>query len=469
MVDAGESAGPPHVAHSASESLGLCPGSPLRGRLRVPGSKSLAQRIVVCAGLAGGSTRIAGLPDGDDVRSALVLVRDCGCLLREHGPRAVTITGRPPGPHRGLAPRAPVSVGESGTLGRLATAALALCASTERTIEIQARGSLTRRRSEALFRALRDAGVEWSALDALDGWPMRITPIGPPSQLTIERVSSSQEVSALLVAMAAYPDLLSLMVRGPIPSRPYLEMTAAVLRDFRVRLAQRTTADGEEWTVQGPLIPPTDPIAIEPDASSAAVALAAACISGGELCAEGIAPESRQGDVRIVLHLERFGCRVRRGADGLWAAGPPTHGADVDLTGEPDLAPVLAAVGAWVALRSPHGAAAHDGAARHTTRLTGLGTLPGKESSRITVLAEGLVAVGATAHAGPDFLEIGPGAARATHDVVLDPRGDHRMAFAFALFGLFVEGVRVRDPHCVAKSWPSFWDDMRTLGARVAR
>ncbi len=103
-----------------------------------------------------------------------------------------------------------------------------------------------------------------------------------------------------------------------------------------------------------------------------------------------------------------------------------------------------------------------------SSRLTGLSTLPGKESSRIEVLARGLVACGFSAHAGRDFLEIGPGLG-VRGEVVLDPAGDHRMAFAFALLGLVVDGVRVADPGCVAKSWPSFWDDLAECGARVLR
>jgi 3-phosphoshikimate 1-carboxyvinyltransferase len=426
----------------------------------VPGSKSLAQRVLVCAALAGGSTRVAGLPDGDDVQGALGWLLACGADVRRYGARAVTITGRPPGPARGLAPKGPVDVGESGTLARLATAALALCGSSGRSIEIRAAGSLLRRRSPPLFRALRDVDVACESLGIDDGWPVRVSPVGPPSLVTLRAPVSSQEVSALLVALAAYPDEIHVRVVGEIPSRPYLAMTAAVLRDFGVRLETRPFSDGEEWSIRGPLVPPSPPITIESDASSAAVALAAACISGGRLRVGGIPLDSRQGDVRIVEHLRPFGCRAGRDDRGLWAEGFPTRGARIDLTGEPDLAPVLAAVGAACAIRGGDGG-------EIVTLLTGLETLPGKESSRIAVLAEGLSAVGASVQATDRALEIRASGVRARGETTLDPRGDHRMAFAFALIGLAVDGVRVRDPQCVGKSWPGFWRDLERIGARV--
>jgi 3-phosphoshikimate 1-carboxyvinyltransferase len=163
---------------------------------------------------------------------------------------------------------------------------------------------------------------------------------------------------------------------------------------------------------------------------------------------------SAQGDVRIIEHLRAFGIEAGERDGGLFATGRPSRGARLDLAGEPDLAPPLAAMAAAAAL------------AGHRCHFTGLGTLPGKESSRIEVLAEGLSAIGVDARAGADDLLIGPGNSSA-EAVLLDPRGDHRMAFAFALLGLLREGVGVVDSDCVAKSWPGFWEDLAAAGALV--
>ncbi|MCE9594957.1 MAG: hypothetical protein K8S98_12280 [Planctomycetes bacterium] len=356
------------------------------------------------------------------------------------------ITGRPPGPHRGLAPRGPLELGESGTLARFATAVLALCASTEATIELVASGSLANRRSDALIDALAASGVEFASRT----FPLRLRPLGPPSSIDLIAPRSSQELSGLMLALAAYPDEIEVRVSGPLPSPPYVAMTIALLARFGARVDVR----GSTYTVKGPLRAPTDPFEIEPDASLAAVALCAACLGGGELVATGPGAKSLQGDVRIVEHLAAFGCRASFEPDGLHASGRPTRGAQLDLAGEPDLAPPLVAVAAAALLARPSA----------TSEFTGLGTLPGKESSRIEVLANGLRSLGFEVASTASTLRLsrGPSTPRGAR---LDAHGDHRMAFAFGLLGLAVPGVEVAGANAVAKSWPSFWRDLERLGA----
>jgi 3-phosphoshikimate 1-carboxyvinyltransferase len=443
---------------------GLRPRSPIRGRIAVPCSKSIAQRALVLASLTGGTTRITALDPpgarGDDVERALALVEAAGARVERLAPGAVAVTGRPPGPHRGWSGDIALEAGESGTLARLATAALAFCGTAGRAREVRASGTLLGRASTPLFAALRSAGVITVPADA-EGWPVSLVPIGPPSEVRLDAPVSSQEVSALAIALAAYPDATRLLVCGPIPSRPYLEMTLAMLREFGARIELSPATAGEAFDVRGPLVAPASPIAVEPDASAAAVALAAGCLSGGSVEIAGLGSRSLQGDVRVVEHLRAFGCDASAEPSLLRASGLPTRGARVDLSGEPDLAPVLAVIGALAAI---------DGAG--PTRITGLSTLPRKESSRIEVLAEGLRAVGLGARALADELSIEcprRAPAKPSAPVVLDPRGDHRMGFAFALLGLCVEGVSVRDPSVVAKSWPAFWSAMRKAGATCIR
>ena len=170
--------------------------------------------------------------------------------------------------------------------------------------------------------------------------------------------------------------------------------------------------------------------------------------------------DGSRGEPRLLtgrLHPTEAGAEE----EGLHAHGFPRHGVELDLGGQPDLSPVLAAVAAGAALR--HGA---------SSTLRGLATLPGKESDRLSVLADGLRRIGLAALTGVDSLRVEPGTAREEGEappVELDPRGDHRMAFAFALLGCLRPGVFVRDPGCVAKSWGSFWADLERLGARVQR
>lgn len=438
---------------------GLRPGKPLCGAQRVPASKSLAQRSLLIAALCGDTTIIGGLPaqdaSGEDVLAARRLIQALGAQLEEQADDSLSVRGLAPGPSRGWRNAANLELGESGTLARLATAAAGLCGRAGEELSFQASGSLLARSSPALFTALASAGVGFHFRGRAHGWPLLLRPIGPPSMLAIESPSSSQEVSALLVAAAAWPDPIEIVVRGKIPSRAYVEMTMAMLSRFGVRIETSIEGERECFLVRGPLRAPEQPIQVEPDASAAAVFLAAACISGGKISLAGLAVDSLQGDRRIALHLRSFGCDAGFDNGGIFAGGKITRGARIDLSGEPDLAPVLAAVAASAALRLGQ-----------RSLLSGLGTLQGKESARISVLAQALSALGLSVIATDTTLDVFPGHATQGR-LELDPRGDHRMAFAFALLGLARDEIDVLDSDCVAKSWPSFWSDLAVAGASV--
>jgi 3-phosphoshikimate 1-carboxyvinyltransferase len=435
---------------------GLAPGGVMGGSFRPAGSKSLAQRVLVTAGLAGGETRLTNAPAADDVRAALALLAGCGVPI-SNKKGALAVEGRPPS-SAGWNPRSALSTGESATLARFASAVLALARPKDQHAVLVPEGTLRRRQSVALFRALAGSGVgcEFDGIEG--GFAVRLRSAQPPADVFLEEPSSSQEVSALLIALASHEGRYHLHVRGDIPSLPYTEMTAKVLEMYGARIQLWNNSEGVLISIEGPLTAPEGILVIEPDASTAGVALAAACLSGGALEIQGLGTSSVQGDIRIVEHLTAFGCEASAEEDRLWAKGRPTQGAEVDLSREPDLAPVVVAVAAAAAI------------AGGESRLRGLQTLPGKESDRIRVLARGLRAIGLTADAGADFLEVTPGRA-ADEDVstpiLLDPAGDHRMAFAFALLGLLRADVFVLGSECVAKSWPAFWRDLEVLGATV--
>lgn len=460
---------------------GFSPDGVVRGPVRVPGSKSIAQRALAAAAFAHGTTELVGLPSSDDVLHALRAARAVGArfpsearpddllqtaLLRRSGHGR--LAGAPPTEHEAARPWVTVDVGESGTTARLFTALLALARPAGSGAELVASGTLARRRSRALFAALRaaGAGVEHGA-GATDGWPVLLTAPPRVRALRLESPTSSQEVSALLMALGCHAGTSTLDVVGALPSAPYVELTRELLARFGVGVEEAPPSGGAEevrrFVVGGPLRAPGEPVVIEPDASSAAVALAAACLTGGEAWVDELGAASWQPDVAVVELLTAFGCDARREPTRLVAGGRPRAGIDIDLARTPDLAPVAAALAADVAQRGIG-----------VTRLTGLGTLQGKESPRLTVLARGLAAVGLDATHGPDWLQVAPstrgrGSSPRAAPVVLDPAGDHRMAFAFALLGCFLQGVRVADPGCVAKSWPSFWADLAAAGASRAQ
>jgi len=463
-----------------ARAAGFLEGSVIAGPVRVPGSKSMAQRILAAASVARGLTRLGGLPSSDDVVGALRCARALGArfpgVQRPDDPLAAAllrsggegqIVGDPPSPEGAARPWARLEPGESGTCARLFSALGALARPEGSGSEVVPAGTLSSRSSGPLFEALRGAGAGVEPAGAPDRWPALFTAATPRDSVELRHPVSSQEVSGLLLAMASHAGERRLRVLGPIPSRGYVDMTVGVLGRFggSVRaeaLASDTAGEaGTLFTIRGPLTAPASPFACEPDASAAAVALAAGVLTGGERTwVDGIGTGSLQPDVAIVPCLQAFGCSVEgSGRDRLVATGTPSRGARIDCGPFPDLAPVLAAVAAFVALRGLGGSA-----------LTGLETLPGKECDRISVLATGLRALGLGVEQGSASLTISdeppaPGGRREA--LQLNPEGDHRMVFFGALLSLFEARIVCLEPGCVRKSWPGFWKDLAVAGGRL--
>ena len=430
-------------------------GGRLGGVVRVPGSKSIAQRAVLLAMVAHGRTRLKYLPDGEDVRSAIGMATGTGPASDAGVPTVLELQGTPP--EAGVSRVRRWTVGESGTLARCATALAAIGLDPGGTTEIHPRGSLMNRRSPALMSALESAGACIDELGVQGGWPLRVKSLQPPEEILLENPSSSQEVSALLQALAAWPDPRLLRVRGVIPSEPYVHLTISVLNEFGAEVhLESLSVDEKLFHVKGPVHAPERTLVVEPDASAAAVALAAGCLSMGEVRVEGLGLDSSQGDIRVVEYLKAFGCQAQEkqvaGQAALWACGIPTRGVDLNLSGEPDLAPVLVPLAA---------AAAKAG---HGSRIRGLGTLDSKESPRLAGLVQGLEACGFGVRAGARELILDPGW-NPVADPLLDARGDHRMFFAWTLLGWVVPGLRIGGQEHVAKSWPDFLTDFASAGA----
>lgn len=457
-----------------AEARGLAPDSAVRAEVRPPGSKSIAQRALACALLARGTTRLVGLPGSADVIAALRCARAGGARFpagERPDDRLATaflargslgaVVGAPPGPREAERPWATFPVGESGTSARLFTAIAALARPPGSGAEVVPAGSLARRTSPALFAALRSsgAGVQHAAGAPAASFSVSLTAAPPPERLELHHPTSSQEVSGLLIALAAHAERRELYVVGAIPSRPYVDLTVRTLEAFGAHVTvEDLRGDGHghggtRFSVAGPLHAPDGDFGVEGDASAAAVALAAGAITGRPVRTPGVGTRSLQPDARAAREaLELAGCDLSGSdADGLATAGRASRPLEFDCGGSPDLAPPLAAIAAYLA--RAHG---------HRSHLTGLETLPGKESSRIEVLAAGLRAIGLRAEAREGVaLVVAPGDAPGADGwTTLDPAGDHRMAFAFALVSLFEPRVRVSDPGCVAKSWPTFWSDI---------
>ena len=421
---------------NSSEGVRL---GPVRARaVSLPPSKSAALRAIMISASSGLPVSLS-FPSGDgwssagdDIAHGLLCAEALGAKV-DKSTHLLRLT---PGGREIRGGSLPV--GEAGFLGRVAPTCAALC--REGLWEIQASGTLQERSSPALWSALAGSGVQVRVGSGWIGSVEGSDSLRPPH---LRHARSSQELTALWVATACSGGG-DVLVSGEVPSAPYLSLSEESLGFFGAKVE---AIDGG-FHVSAAILSPKVPLLVEVDASAAAVALAAGCISGVELRVPAPMFGSSQGDWRIIEHLRAFGCLIDVEEGELITKGGPTGGARLDLSGEPDLAPPITAVAAHVALTRGE-----------STVLSGLHTLDGKESPRGAVLCDGLQRVGFQCDWEDPVMRIGPGAG-ARHAVCLDSRGDHRMAFAFALLGVSLPGVSVGGAGSIAKSWPNFWASM---------
>jgi 3-phosphoshikimate 1-carboxyvinyltransferase len=295
----------------------------------------------------------------------------------------------------------------------------------------------------ALLRALETlgAGVEPAEAERL---PVTVTGRGLcGGELRLPGDVSSQFISALLMAAPLGAAPLTLRVDGPV-SRPYIDMTAAMMRDFGVAVERDAH---ERFAVPAPAAYAGREYAVEPDASTASYFFAAAAVTGGRVAVEGLRRDGAlQGDVRFVDILEAMGAEVRETPQGLQVAGTGLlHGLTVDMGDISDTFMTLAAIAPF---------------ALAPVTITGIANVRLKESDRIAAVEENLRGAGIRVESGPDRLRVIPGTPRAAE---IDPRGDHRIAMSFAVTGLRAAGLTILDPGCVAKTCPGFFDLWRRL------
>jgi 3-phosphoshikimate 1-carboxyvinyltransferase len=335
------------------------------------------------------------------------------------------------------APEGPLDVGNSGTTARFLTAAAALA---DGPVVIDGDARMRERPIADLVEALERLGVRCEMLGEGGCPPVRVLGGGlPGGPARIDARRSSQYVSAVLLAAPyAAKDVTLAFEGGVLVSRPYVDLTLRIMRDFGAEA--RFEAGGGVHVAAGHRYSARD-YAVEPDASSAAYPFCAAAIAGGRVRVEGIPRDSIQADLGLLDVLERMGCTVVRGEDFAEVRGAPDglHGIDVDMNDLPDAVLALAVVALF---------------AKGVTRIRNVSNLRIKETDRLAALECELRKLGADARAGADEITIVPGPLLAAE---IDTYEDHRIAMAFALAGLRIPGVVIRNPGCVSKTWPDYF------------
>jgi 3-phosphoshikimate 1-carboxyvinyltransferase len=389
----------------------------------------------VTAALASGESVLLGATESDDAAAMREGLRALGVPIRvEGGDWTVTGAGGRL-PARGAVA---VDVRASGTTARFLTAVAALAApGAEVTLDGTAR--MRERPIGELVAALGGLGADAVALGPGGCPPVRVRGGGlAGGKVAIDARRSSQYVSGILLAApCAARDVELAPVAGRVVSRPFVDLTLQVMAQFGAEAG---------WTDTGTLAVRAGPYqarryAIEPDAQSAAYVFAAAAIQGGRAVVEGIPTGSRQPDLALLDALAAMGCTVRReaGAIELTAAPGGLHGIRWDGEPMPDAVLALAVVALF---------------AQGPTEIRNVANLRIKESDRLAALEAEIRRLGGRAEAGPDWLRIEPAA---LSGAVIETYADHRMAMSFALAGLAVPGIAIRDPGCVAKTWPDFF------------
>jgi 3-phosphoshikimate 1-carboxyvinyltransferase len=401
-------------------------GAPL-GAVSIPGSKSISNRALLLAALAKGSSELLGGLEADDTRWMRDALRALGIPVTEFENRWHVVGGSKP------SASGPLWLGASGTTLRFLLPWLALCA--DGPIELQGDVRLFERPLEPLLRPLEAMGAHWEPLPQ----GARIHPCAPPRSLdlSIDPSLSSQFLTGLALVAAGLPEESRVRWSKPVASPSYLQLSQQWLARFG---CESRLGDGD-WIIPGGKLRKQQ-LALPADWSGAAAFLAAAAVTGRKIELSSLDPQDAQGDAALVDILCKAGCEASwTGLGKLSLQGPITRGIQADLTLCPDLGPVLAAVAALAPAPSV---------------LSGLHTLPLKECDRLEASADLVRWLGADVEITEDHtLKIKPSNSSFLN-TTFDPRQDHRMAFAAAVGGLR-RGGDLKDPNCVNKTFPAFW------------
>jgi 3-phosphoshikimate 1-carboxyvinyltransferase len=411
---------------------------PIDATVRVPGSKSITNRALLVAALADGESELTGALHSDDTRYMAAALNALGVKVESNEPGANFHVAGDGGTFP--APEAELFVGNAGTAMRFLTAALPLGHGRYR---IDGAPRMRQRPIAPLLAALDDLGADARSELGTGCPPVVVNASGLRGGATrMAGDLSSQFFSGLLLAAPYARDGVAVEVIGELVSKPYLPMTAAVMAAFGVR-ADLDATDWRRLAVEPGQRYRGRPFRVEPDASNASYFFAAAAVTGGRVRVEGLGRESTQGDLRFVDVLAAMGADVEIGDDFTEVRGPrdgELRGVDLDLGPISDTAQTLAAIAPF---------------ATGPTTIRGIGHARLKETDRVAALAVELRRLGQDVDEVADGLSIAP---RPIRPADVDTYDDHRMAMSFAVAALRAPGIHLRDPGCVAKTFPGFFD-----------
>ncbi|MGH7779062.1 MAG: 3-phosphoshikimate 1-carboxyvinyltransferase [Candidatus Binataceae bacterium] len=424
----------------ASDEIEIAPlTGPLNARVAVPGSKSITNRAMLLAAMAKGRSVIDAALLSDDTRYMADALRALGFNVEvDTALQRISIGGL-----GGTIPSAGADlfVGGAGTAMRFLVPFLTLGHGRYR---IDGNQRMRQRPIAPLGQAMQRLGATvYSERD--NRCPPVVIEGGrggfAGGETTIDARDSSQFVSAMLMPAALWPRGLKLTITGDA-ARPFIDMTLALMDSW----GAHSSSEGDTITVPGGQSYRAQRFFVEPDASAASYFAAAAALCGGSVVIERLTHDSVQGDIAFLEVLERMGARVAWNTDNVTVTGAGTlAGVDLAMNSMPDMVATLAAIAPF---------------ASSATRIRGVAFIRHHESDRIRALATELRRIGAGVEEFEDGLAIEPAKLTAASIETYD---DHRIAMSFAVAGLKLAGTRIRNPGCVAKTFPDFFDRLAAL------
>lgn len=417
----------------------------ITGTVRPPGSKSITNRSLICAALAGGDTTLTGVLDSVDTRVMVKALQTLGISIAEEwNTSRLTVHGC-----AGAIPNSNVELylENSGTSIRFLTA---LCSLGKGRFVLDGNSRMRERPIQDLLDALTEMGASCVSMEgnACPPVELRCPETGNGlrgGEIPIRGNLSSQYLSAIMMVAPYAQSDVHLRIQGELVSKPYVTMTAEVMASFgghsdHVADDHLIVPAGQSYSGRS--------YDIEPDASAASYFWGAAAITGGDVTVEGLSRNALQGDVRFCECLEAMGCKVEYLKDSIRVSGRAAKAIEVDMGDISDTVQTLAAVALFADGKTTVRGVAHN---RH------------KETDRISDLACELRKLGAEVEEFEDGLSIQP---RALTGAKIETYDDHRMAMSLSLVGLKVPGVIILDPGCTSKTYPHFFEDMETLATQ---
>lgn len=413
---------------------------PISGRIKIPGSKSITNRALVLSALAKGTSKIEGYLDAEDTNIMINCLRALNVKIEKQG-NALLVEGLA---GNFCKQEETLFVGNAGTVARFLCPLLGLGKGSYR---LDGNPRMRERPIAELLQAIKLAGGKVKRLTK-QNFPLLIEAtqfLG--GQITLKGNVSSQFISGLmLIAPFAQKDT-HIKITTEIISLPYIEMTRKMMEMFGVRC---------DWISSSELFIPAKGVyqsrnyKVEADASAASYFFAAAAISRGKICVHPMNPNSLQGDLGFLQILKNMGCKIEWGMGEVFVQGDFLEAVEVDMGQQNDVALTLALVALF---------------AKGTTKIKNIYNLRLKECDRIKALVNELTKLGAKVKETKDSLTI-EGLQKTTpinKKIIIETYQDHRIAMAFSLCGLKFSGIKIKDPLCVQKTYPNYWEDFFSL------